>query len=118
MKRSKRSKGNLLTHTQARRRHCKARALSRYDQELNRFDLREMALKVHKGEGLFVRFTEQGNRRYVECLVDHNQELFRVIFDRKKKELVTLLPIAFLPAEESEATFQPEEAPRLEAASL
>ncbi len=79
-------------HSYARRRHVKSRAWERYTLVLNRFDLKEMASRIMRGEAKFVRFTDPCGH-CGEWILIHKNEKMRVLFDRKRRELVTLLPI-------------------------
>ncbi len=87
----KRSIRNKVNHSHARRRHVKSRALDRYSLELNRFDLKEMVACILDGKAKFICFTR--GCRYSEWLIKYREKELKAIFDRKKCELVTLLPM-------------------------
>ena len=87
----KRITRNKINHSIARRRHVKARALDRYALELNRFDLKEITTYILGGKAKFICFTR--GCRYSEWILKYREKELKAIFDRKRSELVTLLPM-------------------------
>lgn len=75
------------------RKHAKRRAFERFNVSLNRKDLIRMVDAIHKNRAVVV---EKQSHRITVFLFpngwDKVTNAFRVVYDRKRKTIVTLLP--------------------------
>jgi hypothetical protein len=78
-----------MTKLHAQRRHAKLRAQERYGLSLNRIDLREIAGLIQQGKAVFLR---RQSLRVSHWLVEVGGKSARVVYDRKRKTVVTFLP--------------------------
>ena len=82
-------KKKAFTKKAALRIHTKKRAKERYEIDLFRKDIDNIVTKIQSRNALFVN-RESG--RVSKWLVEYNEKLLCVIYDRKRKTLVTCLP--------------------------
>lgn len=75
----------------ARLRHVRKRALNRWGILLHQDAQAAIARKIEEGDAQFVRETDNAKRVY---LVDYEGQRLPVVYDRQRKQLVTVLPPA------------------------
>ena len=74
----------------AQRFHAKTRALERYDIALNNKDLQAIAKLIQDRKAIFV---EKQSLRVTLWDVDYNGIRMRTVYDRHRKQIVTVLPL-------------------------
>lgn len=70
-------------------RHSKRRASERYGVNIGRAGLWDIVNKIRSGRAIFIR---KETNRISEWKVEHGGVLMRVIYDRRRKMVVTFLP--------------------------
>jgi hypothetical protein len=70
--------------------HASERASERYSKVLAPSDLKGIGRKIQAGKSTFV---ERRTRRVTVHDVEHNGELYRVMYDSKRNCVVTFIPV-------------------------
>lgn len=78
-----------VNKTKSQRLHAKRRALERYGISLNRKRYREIVADIQAGRGEFI---ERRSHRISVWKVKIAGELVRVVYDKIRKTIVTVLP--------------------------
>lgn len=73
----------------AQRLHAKKRASQRFGLALTTADLRQIAESIRRGNSTPI---ERQSNRVTLHRVEFKGEQYRVVYDRKRKEIVTFLP--------------------------
>lgn len=82
-----------MSKAKAQRRHAQRRARGRYGVHLNRADLDAMVRQIQAGKATFLR---RQSGRVSLFAVDMQGLRVPVVYDRKRKTIVTVLPIVAL----------------------
>jgi hypothetical protein len=70
--------------------HSKMRFSERYDVNLTKELHDQICSKIRKGNGKFI---ENQSNRVTVWGIEHENKYFRVCYDKKRKVLITVLPI-------------------------
>ena len=75
--------------TNAERKHASRRMLQRHGLEVGKTELGEMVKMIQDGEATFV---ERQSNRITVWDMDYIGRLLRVVYDKERKQIVTVLP--------------------------
>ncbi len=85
----------MLSKAKCQRMHTKTRMLQRYGIELNRRSYQEIANPIRDrgpGKAKDSRFVDRQSNRITRWFVKYSGRWFPVVYDSKRKTLVTILP--------------------------
>lgn len=79
----------MLKYKKQQRKHVKDRAIDRYNEQLNRFDLRVLSAKIRDGDAVFLKAEGDSASSWA---VKYNGRWFAALYDRRTQQVSTLLP--------------------------
>lgn len=86
---ARRGKENMQSKKLCQRKHAQRRAFERYDFPFTRMQRKEIVSIIQRGEALFMR---KCSNRVSEFIVSYGDKKMRVLYDRKRHEIITFLP--------------------------
>tara|TARA_Y100000034_G_scaffold91156_1_gene109940 strand:+ start:1008 stop:1268 length:261 start_codon:yes stop_codon:yes gene_type:complete len=79
-----------ISKTKAQRIHAKKRFVERYGLDFTRHVRREFCRRIQKQEK--ARFIERQSTRVSVWDVEYEEKIYRVVYDKIRKSIVTVLP--------------------------